>query len=40
MNTVVEDSQDAVACAVTMALRNIGYVLTDDDEADSTRCVV
>ena len=41
MNAAVDDLQDAVARAVTTALRNIGYAVdSDDDEADSTRCVV
>ena len=38
MNAAVDDLQDVVAPAVTTALRNI--VDSDDDEADSTRCVV
>ena len=38
MNAAVDDLQDVVAPAVTTGLRNI--VDSDDDEADSTRCVV
>ena len=34
------DLQDAVACAVTTALRNSGYSIDSEEEGDSTRCVL
>lgn len=36
--TSVADLQDAVARAVTTALRDSGYSVDSEDEADSTRC--
>ena len=36
---IVADLQDAVARAVTTALRDRGYVVDSEDEADSARLV-
>ena len=36
--STVAELQDAVACAVTTALRDSGYSLESEDEADFIRC--